>query len=241
MEESLPQRIKAVLFDLDGTLRLNLPSSGEVFAECTKNLGIEFSEENRTRGERWEHFYFANSLEIKADLKKFKDDQKGFWVNFTQRQLVALGLHKKEALDLAPRLSDCMGANFKPKGYLPDGTHDLLNHLRERGIVLGVVSNRDDPFHDELELLGVKDYFGFSLAGGEVQSFKPDARIFERALELAGTSAHETMYVGDNYFADVVGSHRAGLVPVLFDPNLLFPEAECAIIRSFDELRSLLQ
>ena len=58
----------------------------------------------------------------------------------------------------------------------------------------------------------------------------PMSGIFEEALRRAGTSAPETMYVGDNYFADVVGSHRAGLRPVLYDPSGLFPDVECAII-----------
>ena len=46
--------------------------------------------------------------------------------------------------------------------------------------------------------------------------------------------------MGDNYFADVVGSLRAGLRPVLYDPNGLFPEAGCAVIQSFDQLPGLL-
>ena len=64
--------------------------------------------------------------------------------------------------------------------------------------------------------------------------------VFEHALARAGLTPREAIYVGDNYFADVVGSLRAGLMPVLYDPSLLFPEAECAVIRSFDELHGLL-
>jgi putative hydrolase of the HAD superfamily len=74
-----------------------------------------------------------------------------------------------------------------------------------------------------------------------VNSFKPETLIFERALELAGTSAHETMYIGDNYFADIVGSRRAGLTPVHYDPIRLFPEAECTVIKSFAEIPALLK
>ena len=91
-----------------------------------------------------------------------------------------------------------------------------------------------------MQKLKLDCYFQFFLAGGEVNSFKPDALIFERALELAGTSAQETMYVGDNYFADIVGSQRAGLTPVLYDPISLFPEADCAVIKSFAEIPELL-
>jgi FMN phosphatase YigB (HAD superfamily) len=49
------------------------------------------------------------------------------------------------------------------------------------------------------------------------------------------------MYVGDNYFADVVGSRRAGLMPVLYDPGGIFPEADCTIIKSFEELNSVIK
>ena len=74
-----------------------------------------------------------------------------------------------------------------------------------------------------------------------MNSYKPDALIFEHALKLAGTSAQETMYVGDNYFADIVGSQRAGLTPVLYDPISLFPEADCTVIKSFMEIPALLK
>jgi putative hydrolase of the HAD superfamily len=86
----------------------------------------------------------------------------------------------------------------------------------------------------------MEGHFKFSLAGGEVNSFKPDKVIFERALELAGTPAFETMYVGDNYFADILGARCAGLTPVLYDPVSLFLEPGCAVIKSFGELLELL-
>jgi predicted HAD superfamily phosphohydrolase YqeG len=47
--------------------------------------------------------------------------------------------------------------------------------------------------------------------------------------------------VGDNYFADVVGSRRAGLWPVLYDPDIIFPDADCTTMRSFDELNSIIK
>jgi putative hydrolase of the HAD superfamily len=104
-----------------------------------------------------------------------------------------------------------------------------------------VVSNRDHPFIEVLEKLRLSQYFEFSLAGGEVGSFKPEPGIFQAALERMDASAQETAYVGDNYFADVVGSRRAGLQPVLYDPRGLFPEAGCPTITSFDQLTFIIQ
>jgi FMN phosphatase YigB (HAD superfamily) len=235
--------VKAILFDLDGTLRHHLPTGSQVFLLYLNSHGMNFSDETVTRAARWEHFYFANSLEIQQDSIQFKEDQKAFWSNYSRRKLVALGLHPAKAAELAPDVSAHMGENYKPEVYVPEEAPLTLMALKEAGYKLGVVSNRDKPFHEELKNLNLDSFFEFSLAGGEVQSFKPDTRIFERGLELAGTSAHETMYIGDNYFADIVGSHRAGLVPVLYDPASLFPDAdsECAVIQSFDQLHDLLK
>jgi HAD superfamily hydrolase (TIGR01549 family) len=235
------KKIKAVLFDLDDTLRHHLPRAGEVFVDYVGNIGFHISEENRIRAEHWVHYYFANSPEIQADLKMFKGDEKGFWINFTQQRLIASGFGQTLAVELAPQASTYMDETYKPEVHVPEDARVLLQFLKESGYMLGTVSNRDDPYLAEMQKLELDSYFQFFLAGGEVNSFKPDALIFERALELAGTSAQETMYIGDNYFADILGSQRAGLMPVLYDPGSLFPDADCAVIKSFAEIPALLK
>ena len=235
------KKIKAVLFDLDGTLFHYLPTSGEVFLEYLRESGFHISEEDRIRAEHWIHFYFAHSPEIQDDDKTFAEDQKGFWVNFTRRRLIAFGIPPALADGLAPQLSTYMSRVYKPKIQVPEDAHVLLELLKESGYVLGMVSNRESSYLEEMRNMKLDCYFQFFLAGGEVKSFKPDALIFERALELAGTCAQETMYVGDNYFADILGSQRAGLTPVLYDPISLFPDANCAVIKSFAEIPALLK
>ena len=234
-------KFKAILFDLDGTLRHNLPSGGEVFVDHARRLGLRISEEDRTRGIIWEHYYFASSPEIKADSETYKGNSAGFWLNFSRRHLVALGTDPSQAAELASKASAYMQEFYKPEAYVPQDAHDLLAFLKDAGYTLGMVSNREKAFHDELKRLNMDSYFHFSLAGGEVNSYKPDRVIFDRALEMAGTPAQEAMYVGDNYFADVVGAQRAGLTPVLYDPAHLFPDAECAVIKSFKEFPELLK
>ena len=234
-------KIKAILFDLDGTLYHHIPSGGDVFVEYVRSLGLRISEEARIRSEHWTHHYFAHSLEIQADGKLYKGDSRAFWVNFSKRRLVALGISLAQAAELAPQVSAYMDESYKPEIYVPQDAYTLLDALRSEGYVLGVVSNREEPYPEDLKKIKMENYFKFSLAGGEINSFKPNSAIFQRALELAGTSAQETMYVGDNYFADVIGARRAKLTPVLYDPISLFPDPECAVIKSFDELPELLK
>jgi putative hydrolase of the HAD superfamily len=234
-----PNGIKSILFDLDGTLRHHIPEGSDLFTDQAISLGLSVHAEDRLRAKRWEHYYFAYSPEIKSDQEQFKDDR-SFWVNFAKRRLTALGCSLEQAVQLAPHLSAHMRENYKPQVHVPPESRELLAELNRSGFKLGVVSNRETPFQDELEKLDLARYFHFSLAGGEVKSFKPEPAIFEEALRRAGTTAAESMYVGDNYFADIVGARRAGLHPVLFDPIDLFPEANCDVIRSFDQLPALL-
>ena len=240
---SSPNKIKAVLFDLDGTLRFNLPAPGEVFIEHVRSLGIQASEEQRIISERWEYEYFASSLEVQEDYVKYQDDRKAFWINFTKRRLLSLETHIDQVDELALKVSDHMDAFYKPQAHIPDEVFALLKHLQEAGYILGVVSNRDVSFQDELKELKLDPYFRFTIAAGEVKSYKPDTLIFQHALELSGTSAAETMYVGDNYYADIIGALRAGLRPVLYDPTGLFPEAGegYSVIKHYSEFYTLLK
>ena len=236
------KNIKAILFDLDGTLRINSPSGGQVLVEYLQTLNLTFSQEQILFAERWEHFYFANSPQILHDAQTFKDDNKGFWVNYSKRRLMALKLSESQAHELAPQISEYMSEAYKPQTFVPNEIPTVLSMLKEAGYLLAVVSNRETPFHNELEELNLTSYFDFALAAGEVGVYKPDARVFHHALQISKTQADETMYIGDNYFADIVGSNSAGLVPVLYDPTNLFPEApDCHIIQSFNQLIKLLK
>ena len=238
-----PNGIKSILFDLDGTLRLHVPMGSEVFNHFVLSLGLRFNSEDMQRAARWEHYYFANSPEIKVDKTKYisqKFEHDSFWINFGRRRLIALGCSPAQAEELAPQCSAHMAENYKPQVHVPAEAHGALRNLKEAGFVLGMVSNRDESFDNELKELGLREFFQFTLAAGEVNSYKPDRAIFEEAVKRAGTTAAETMYVGDNYFADIVGSRRAGLRPALYDPIGLFPDAGCPVITSFDQLSKLL-
>jgi HAD superfamily hydrolase (TIGR01549 family) len=233
--------IKAILFDFDGTLKHHLPTGGEVFSDYAVSLGVKITEEDRRRAAVWEHYYFANSPEIQADHKKYNGEEEGFWFHFAHRRLSALGCSADLIPELGPQLSQYMRENYKPQPMVMDDTHTALPKLRRFGYTLGVVSNRDFPYQEEIDGLGMKDYFHFSLAAGEVKCWKPEPGIFEHAVKLAGAAPEQSLYVGDNYFADVVGARRAGLRPVLFDPKGIFDDPGCPVISSFDELFKLVK
>lgn len=73
-----------------------------------------------------------------------------------------------------------------------------------------IVSNAD-----ERELLAAMEHNRLRAAAvvtsEAARSYKPDRRIFERALEVTGWSRERVLHVGDSLHSDVAGAHAAGL------------------------------
>ena len=236
-----PSDIKAVFFDLDGTLRHSVPSGGEVFTDYVVTLGLAVNDEARLRALRWEHLYWASSVDLRDDLLAHAGETENFWIEYSRRRLIALGASPQWAREFAAKASVHMGEFYRPESIVPEDVRRALPQLKQAGYILGVISNRDKPFLDVLKDHGIDEFFDFSLAAGEVNVFKPEPGVFEHALQRLNLSPQEAIYVGDNYYADVVGARRAGLQPVLYDPLGIFPDPDCATIKSFDELNSIIK
>ena len=233
--------IKAVFFDLDGTLRHSVPEGGEVLTAYAASLGLNVNAEDRVRALRWEYNYWASSADLRDDLLAHSSDTDNFWIEYSRRRLIALGASPEWALEHAAQASAHMGEMYKPDSIVPEDVRRSLTQLQQAGYIMAVISNRDRPFQEVLDSHGLSEFFPYSLAGGEVDIYKPEPGIFEHALQQMNVTAPETVYVGDNYYADVIGARLAGLQPVLYDPHHIFPDADCTTIHSFDELLPLIK
>jgi HAD superfamily hydrolase (TIGR01509 family) len=234
-----PNGVKAIFFDLDGTLRFSNPAGRKVFIDYAATLGVPVTDETLAKTWRWEHRYWASSDELKADIAQFPEDS-SFWSNYGRRQLLEMGCPDNEAEMLAPVINLYMGENYRPENCMDPSTPDLLASLRDAGFILAVVSNREKPFEEELVKLGLGSYFQFTVTASDAKSWKPDPGIFRFALDKANVLAAETVYVGDNYFADVIGARNAGLKPVLLDTDGVFANPDCHSIKSLTELPDIL-
>ena len=228
--------IVAILFDLDGTLRFNRPSGLEAFIEFASELGLTLGAEARRTVERWTHAYWSGKH---SGFIATLDDPAAFWRAYTQGMLTAAGI-KDDSQAYTRAIVYAFGERYHAESYIPDEAHTILRALREDGYTLGLVSNRADDLAAVAADIGLRDYFHFTLSGGQANSWKPDARIFMQACEMAGAAPHECLYVGDNFYADAQGAQAAGLVPVLLDPRDVFPEAACARVSCLGDLLSVI-
>ena len=114
-----------------------------------------------------------------------------------------------------------------------------LQHLMPERVVLGAEGHGEEPAQHATNVIpaGGADR-GTVVETGPIH--RRQVRPFA-GLQRAGLPANAAIYVGDNYYSDVLGPRRAGLRPVLYDPRGVFPDPDCESIKSFDELNSLLR
>ena len=65
----------------------------------------------------------------------------------------------------------------------------------------------------------LSDYFHFQLSARDAGCMKPAAGIFHLACRMAGATAAQTVHIGDDYDADIMGAHRAGVRSIWFNPD----------------------
>lgn len=90
-----------------------------------------------------------------------------------------------------------------------------LHWLRERGLRLGIITNGSAEMQQlKIERLGLASLMDTVLISEREGLRKPDAAIFERALNLLAVDAASVWFVGDHPDADVRGASEAGLTAV---------------------------
>lgn len=97
---------------------------------------------------------------------------------------------------------------------------EMLALLRDQGIRTGVISNicfSGNAMKERLKRILPEHTFEFVLTSSEYAFRKPHPAMFRIALQKAGLTADKVWYCGDDFEADVVGSHGVGIFPVLYE------------------------
>ncbi len=94
-----------------------------------------------------------------------------------------------------------------------------LKALKGLWMRMGIVSNIPSTkvLDEELELIGLEDFFPVRVASGSVGSQKPSPEIFQFAASQLQLEPKQIMFVGDDLEKDYFGSSAVGMNPVLVD------------------------
>jgi beta-phosphoglucomutase family hydrolase len=178
----MKQRIRAVLFDLDGTLVDNMKAHIEAWIVVGRKLGRELTSE-----------------EILRDFSGRKNEEilpKVAGRPLTPAELEALA-EEKEAL---------YRELYAPDLRLLDGAAALLDELATHGVACGIASAAPRKNRDfVLNGLGLRSRMGAIVGAEEVTRGKPAPDLFLEAARRLGCEPHATLV-----FEDAVLGVQAG-------------------------------
>jgi FMN phosphatase YigB (HAD superfamily) len=109
-----------------------------------------------------------------------------------------------------------------------------LAALKERGYLLGVVSNRHyggAPFHEDLRDMGLLDYIELQhmAISADLGIRKPNSDIFFHTLNSLHVSSEEAVMVGDSLRGDIAGANRAHILAIWMPKTSLRTDALTAM------------
>ena len=94
------------------------------------------------------------------------------------------------------------------------GARAVLQRLKPAHKIGIVTNNRTEEQREKLRFLGIDTLVDALITSEAVGVLKPDPAIYQEALQRLGACPAETVMVGDNWQADVVGALGVGIRPV---------------------------
>jgi phosphoglycolate phosphatase len=172
-------QVKAVVFDLDGTLI----SSNHDYDEMARRVKLILGE-----------------VGVPTDALS---QQGRIW------EIIQGGVRSLQELDLPPeRIKDILGridealneveVSSVGSVELKPGATELLEHLRDRGIKIGIATRSCGEYaRRSMEASRLAEYFDVVLARDEVEFPKPDPRHLLQIVEELDASPESAVFVGD--------------------------------------------
>jgi putative hydrolase of the HAD superfamily len=213
-------RYRAVFFDAGETLVHPHPSFPELFLSVLRDEGHDVDPPALFEGLLVVFERFAQAARDGERWTTTPAKSKAFWLSVYRGLLERLGLPPSEGL--AERL---YGEFTELSNYrLFTDVLPVLEDLRDRGVILGVVSNFEAWLAELLDRLAVTALFDVCVISGIEGIEKPDPEIFRLALHRARVAPKESVYVGDNPAFDTEPAASIGMLGVLLDRRERFPE-----------------
>ncbi len=207
---------KNIFIDLDDTIWDFTANSHVSLAIMYKELGIA---EIYPDYNLFSTTYYNKNSELWALYHHGKIDKDFLIIERYAYLLRELGYNDPEN-KLAGRMNKFYLDTLAQQTRLVPHAVELLEYLSGKGYNLFILSNGFIEVQQrKLQSAGIAQYFKRIVLSDEIGINKPDRRLFDYALEVTNSVAENTLMLGDNYDADILGAMNAGWGQIYFDRN----------------------
>lgn len=169
------------------------------------------------------------NLDVDAFLLHYEPINLKYWKLYREEQIekealrfsrlndtfLAAGFSVEEAL--IHKLSNDYITHLTSFNYLFENTFEILDYLSTKYRLHIITNGFDEVQNTKLNKSKIHTYFKTVTNSENAGVKKPNPKIFNYALQLAQTTAQNSIMVGDNYEADILGAKNIGMDVVHFD------------------------
>ncbi len=193
--------IRAMTFDVGGTLIEPYPSVGHVYSEVAARHGV-YVEPDVLNAR------FAAAWKARKDFGHSMRD----WSNLVDVTFSGLAEPSRTFFP------DLYAAFIKSAvWHIFDDVLPTLEHLQKNGMRLAVISNWDERLRPLLAALDLARFFEATIVSIEVGMAKPDRKIFEAASQQLQLAPSQILHIGDSQNEDLTGARQAGFNAILIE------------------------
>ena len=205
------KHIKHIFFDLDHTLwdfdKNSELAFGAIFKIHFQNVDIlafmkVYIPINQ---ECWRLYQTDKISHNELRYNRFKQSFDAIKIDISDEEIEFLG---EKYLELLPE-----------NNHLIEDTIEVLEHL-QKNYTLHIITNGFTRVqHRKMQNSGLHTYFQTIVNSEMAGVKKPDAQIFQTAIDLANATISNSIMIGDSWEADVVGAMNFDMPAIYFNQN----------------------
>ncbi len=121
-----------------------------------------------------------------------------------------------------------------------DNAIDVLDYLKPQYNMHIITNGFEEVQIRKLKNSNLSPFFDQVITSEKVGVKKPNPVIFEYAMEIAGAGAHESVMIGDNFEADIIGAMEVGMQAIFCKFNGEIATRKVPTVDNLLELKNFL-
>jgi putative hydrolase of the HAD superfamily len=229
-------KYKHLFFDLDHTLWDFDRNSAECIAELYDTF--QLADVGVTSAAEFSHHFITINRKLWADYDKNLIEHA--YIRKHRFPLVFEALGVDESLIQADLNAEYLKI-LPLKPHLLESAREILDYLNGRYVMHIITNGFSDIQAVKMNSSEIAHYFTHVITSENANAKKPDPLVFQYAMEISGTNASESLMIGDNYEADILGAKSVNLDTVFYNPQgQLVNDQPTYDIRHWIELMAIL-